>query len=205
MKKAIAILILLTMSLFIFSCGRINKFTELENDEVLYVGPSKRYMNHEDENTVENLLTYTTKTKYELFRSYNNYNTGSVKYGDYYYYWSKTTETDTVSLGKETTKNTYKYSYLTYGENENIVVKTTVTTEKSYDFTGGFIEKDSEIEIDLNGYFSSREDLKEKCVDLYNQLDLNEKKQYFVDTEIPSITQSTKEELSTYFYIEKKK
>ena len=56
MKKAIAILILLTMSLFIFSCGRINKFTELENDEVLYVGPSKRYMNYEDENTVEKLL-----------------------------------------------------------------------------------------------------------------------------------------------------
>ncbi|MBQ4510933.1 MAG: hypothetical protein II984_09425 [Clostridia bacterium] len=205
MKKAIAILILLTMSLFIFSCGRINKFTELENDEVLYVGANRRYMNYEDENTVENLLTYTTKTKYELLRTYNDYNTGSVKYGEYYYYWRKTTETDTVSLGKETTKNTYKYSYLTYGENENIVVKTTVTTEKSYDFNGGFIEKDSEIEIDLNGYFSSREDLKEKCVDLYNQLDLNEKKQYFVDTEIPPITQSTKEELSTYFYIEKKK
>ena len=205
MKKTVAILILLTMSLFIFSCGRINKFTELENDEVLYVGANRRYMNYEDENTVEKLLTYTTKTKYELFRTYNTYNTGSVKYGDYYYYWSKTTETDTVSLGKETTKNTYKYSYLTYGENENIVVKTTVTTEKSYDFTGGFIEKDSEIEIDLNGYFSSREDLKEKCVDLYNQLDLNEKKQYFVDTEIPPITQSTKEEHSTYFYIEKNK
>ena len=205
MKKAIAILILLTMSLFIFSCGRINKFTELENDEVLYVGANRRYMNYEDENTVEKLLTYTTKTKYELLRTYNDYNTNSVKYGEYYYYWSKTTVSDTVSLGKETTKNTYKYSYLTYGENENIVVKTTVTTEKSYDFTGGFIEKDSEIEIDLNGYFSSREDLKEKCVDLYNQLDLNEKKQYFVDTEIPPITQSTKEELSTYFYIEKNK
>ena len=56
MKKAIAILILLTMSLFIFSCGRINKFTELENDEVLYVGANRRYMNYEDENTVEKLL-----------------------------------------------------------------------------------------------------------------------------------------------------
>ena len=114
------------------------------------------------------------------------------------------TETDTAQLGNVTIKNTYKYSYLPYGENENVVVKTTVTTEKSYDFVGGFIERDSIIELDLNGYFSDRADLKEKCLDLYNLLDLEEKKQYFVDTEIPPITQSTSEEFSTYFYIEKK-
>lgn len=89
MKKAIAILILLTMTAFLFACGdsgRISTFADLKNDEVLYVGSTKRYMNYEDENTTEVTLSYIAKTKYELFRSSSNYNTNSVKYDGYYYY-----------------------------------------------------------------------------------------------------------------------
>lgn len=207
MKKTLAILILLTMSLFMFACsnngGTTNKFIEFKDDEVLYVGSNMQFMNYEDEVETVRTLTYTKKTTYELRRTYY-LDSNSVEYNGYYYYWTRSTVSDEEELGKMITKYTYEYSYLPYGSEEDLIVKTKVTEEKSFDFEGGWIEKKVENEFQLNNYFESINDLKQKCPKLYEKLDLKENNKFYIDTDVPTITASSNETYTTYYYIEKK-
>jgi len=207
--KKIAILLICLFSIFSFAaCGggkETEEFQKLELGQTLFVGNNNMFKNYIDAEATKEYLSYEKSVTYTLNRTNFNGGTSYVPYNGYYYYWSSpTTITDQELLGIKTIYTSYKYSYLPYGQNnENIVVKTTITVETNFDFVGGFITKERECITKLNNYFESIDDMKAKCPDLLAKIDLEESKQYYVDTTLPAISSSSRQTFtSTYFYFE---
>lgn len=206
MKKLLLIFIALAMSFSIVACGSHKEFVELGADKVLVIGNTgERFMNHISENETVSTLTYALSVTHTLHRSSYSYSTNGsyVQHDGYYYYWDTETQYETEELGKKTTKNTFTYSYLPYGDDENIAVKTTVLTEVSYDYSGGWIEKNVNVSTDLNGYFSSFAILKAACPELAEMIDVSTTRKYYVDVTTPKSIYNDETYYNTYYYIEK--
>ena len=208
MKKIIAFLMCVIL---LFACVGCNKgdnvaeLSELSANQVLVVG-SKVFRNYIDEEEEEDVyLEYVSDITYTLKRSsYNNYDESYVLYNGYYYYWSINESKIQSKIGTKKVTNTYKYSYLALGaDNQNVLVKTTQKTVLEYSYSGGIIEKPFELYTYLNNYFTSLTDLKEKCIELYNKLDQSPTKKYHVSAnDITEITYNVKT-YNNYFYIER--
>ena len=210
--KKIAVLLLATIMLMsLISCGADdpvpnNTFISLSNDEILYIGQnSGRFMNYEDENVTIDKLNYVYAEEYTLWRSYSPSSYYDyVEYEGYYYYWNKYTTNENVELGERTTTTNYSYSYLPYLENEGVDIKVTAKTTVSFDYEGGWIEKDVTVDIDLNGYFESFEALKTACPELAKKIDTTTTRKYYVDVTIPDNIATEHNFYDKYYYIEKK-
>jgi len=191
--------------------GRVNEFIPLGNGESLNIGLNESYTNWTDEETVEVYMDYVAYVTYSLNRvywpSYNgpvpdNYflaSTGS----SYYFYWSVETVEETQLLGNKTAKTEYTYSYLPYNEDNSIVVRTNAVTTYSYDYQGGFIEKEIEYIIDLNGYFISFDEVKESYPELANAAYTgNTSDKYYVKIDnSKDVYTDTNNFTNTYYYI----
>ena len=212
MKKFLLICLALSMVLCLGACtssatSSKNKFVALEDDEILVVGSaSKPFMNYENEQETIRTLSYTVSVTYTLQRSYHDYGyqNDAVLYNNYYYYWSVDTQSATQELGTETVKKVYQYFYLPYGESENVVVKSVVRTQVSYDYDGGWVEKDVKVNTDLGGYFATFESLKAQCPELAEKIDVNTTRKYYVDTTTPDHVSTDEKFYDSYYYIEEK-
>lgn len=210
MKKLLAFLLAVTMTFCFAACAMSdtssssNRLVFLDDNEVLNVG-NRSFMNYEDENETIQTLTYVNSVTYTLNRSYYENSSDSVYYGGYYYYWTTANSSETLTLGKATTKTVYTYAYLPYGENEKILVKSTVATKTSYDYDGGWIEKPVAVETVLNGYFTSFTKLASACPELAQKVnEAATAKKYYIDVSTPDTISSSENFYDTYFYIEKK-
>ena len=205
MKKLIVILLCLC-SLFTFAaCGsNTNKFVELADNQTLFI-ENNMFKNYSETVTTSQFLTYEASAVYNLHRLTYSV-TDSVLYEGYYYYWDKNVTTDELYLGTATTTYTCKYTYLEYGINkENIVVKSTLTKEISYDYEGGcFKTMPIVCAINMNGYFTSSFDtLKTTCLELAKKIDDSTSKKYYIDTTTPpEVTTNKQAYTSTYYYFE---
>ena len=207
MKRIILVLVAIIMCFSLMSCGGFNNtntFIPLKDNEVLNVGGnSVQYMNYQDEREEVQTLTYNIEVTYNLLRS--SYSSSDyIYYNGYYYYWSMTTKSESEELGKKTTKYTYTYSYLPYGEDENVVVKSKVYAQTTYDYKGGWVERETKVTINLNGYFSTFDVLNEKCPELAKKVDKNTVRQYYIDVITPDSVNTTTEKYTTFYYIEEK-
>ena len=171
MKKLLTLFLVAILAFCLVACNDStptskNQFISLKDNEVLVVGNSAgRFMNYESSTEEVKTLTHTLSVEYTLNRSSYSYSEDYVYYDGYYYHWSTSSKTETETLGTATTKTVYSRSYLPYGENENILVRTTVYTNTTYSYKGGWVNKDVTVDTDLRGYFSSLSDLEEKCPD----------------------------------------
>ena len=209
MKKTILLLLLTAILLSFASCSMsndppINKFIELKNNETLYIGETQeQFMNYENVVETVETLTYPIAVTYTLQRS-SVETPNSVSYKNQYYYWEEVAQTTTQTLGKSTETTTYKFSYLPYGENENVAIKATVYTSVSYDYEGGWIEKDVAVTCNLNGFFASTSTLQQACPALAEKINLRTTRQYYVDTTTPDNIWTEQEFYDSYYYIEEK-
>ena len=83
------------------------------------------------------------------------------------------------------------------------MLKTTAVTSYSCDYEGGFVDKDITYAIDLNGYFTSFEELAAEYPDLANYAYTgNTSDKYYVDTTTPTkTTTESRSYTDTYYYI----
>ena len=208
-EKTLLLLLTVIMIFTLVSCNSKkmetkNKFTRLGDAEILTIGTTgTRFMNYEKETVTVKELTYTLAVTYTLHKATYDYGE-SVLYGGYYYYWTTSNQTETQELGKQTTKKTYIYEYLPYKENENVAVKTNVLTKVSFDYEGGWIEKNVDVTTILNGYFDSFEALKLACPQIAELIDTKPTRKYYVDVTVPDNLVSSEEFYDSYYYIEEK-
>jgi hypothetical protein len=161
-------------------------------------------MNYENETVTDKYVTYTNSVTYTLRRSYSSSATNSVYYNGYYYYWDTQSTSQEKKLGKQTVTTVYSYQYLPYGENEEILVKSTVYTHTAFDYDGGWLDFSREVKTNLSNLFESFDDLEKKCPDLAKLIDTSTTQKIFVDIVVPDVTTSQETYYSTYYYIEEK-
>lgn len=203
-KKGFLVLIL---SVSLFSCNNslTRNYVDLNKGEVLIVKNNDiRYTNTTVSITSDVVITYDVKRDYTLNKSYDRY-PNSVLYNGYYYYWTKEITTDKMVVGQSTTTVDKIYSYLPIGEdNLGLSVKTQTTTTNNYSFDSQWISTPN-VEISTHIFdFNSLVDIKEKCPDLYNQVDLERtQKQYISGKSTKSVSVNFQDYQSSYYYIEK--
>lgn len=204
-KKGFLVLIL---SVSLFSCNNslTRNYVDLNKDEVLIVKNNDiRYTNTTVSITSDVVITYDVKRDYTLNRSSSDRYSNSVLYNGYYYYWTKEITTDKMVVGQSTTTVDKIYSYLPIGEdNLGLSVKTQTTTTTNYSFDSQWISTPN-VEISTHIFdFNSLVDIKEKCPDLYNQVDLERtQKQYISGKSTKSVSVNFQDYQSSYYYIEK--
>ena len=180
-----------------------NTFVELANDETLFVGNNHFFRNTYNVDTQEVTSNYIVEHQYILYRTTYSSGAGSVYYNGYYYYWQVNDVEDTYLFGNRTTTTTTVYSYLKYGQDENIAVKATTTTVTTYDFESGFVSIPKTFYIQLNGYFTSVDNIETNCPDLYYQVDRNPTQRIYKSARETKTVNSNTNTYNTYFYIEK--
>lgn len=206
MKKLLALLLCLLSCFGLVACKGEggNSLVSLGKDETLVVG-EKKFVNVTDTTTQHSTLVYISRKEYVLHRSASSVGlTDFVEYSDKFYYWGIEKEYDEQLLGTETIVSTITYSYLPFGQDyENILVKKTVETAKSFDHKGGEIEIKPDVKFVLNGYFSSIDTLRASCIELYNLLGDYETENYYIDVTAPDETTVSYEQFTdTYYYFE---
>ncbi len=215
MKKFFMLLLGLISCLCLLGCDKENgdanlvergarEFTELGKNQTLVVGRNK-YINTTDTTVEEKVLEYVSEQKYVLKRQSSNYSLPSNDYVMYlgaYYYWTVDSVIEEEILGDETTTKTITYSYIEFAEkDENILVKKTVETSKTYSYASAYITKPIKLEFELNGYFDSLSHLEEECPDLLKGINMNSTKKYYVDASSPTIkTFEYSQYTDTYYY-----
>lgn len=225
MKKLVSLFLVLFMclsiSIMLVACSSknsnsnnretgANELIALSKDATLHIGTSVAITNSILENTTDMYLTYTSHITYSLSLDYlysnedipDNY--FQVSEGSrYYYHWDIYKVTDQALLGKRTEKTECTSSYLPYGDGESIMVKTTAVTSYLYDYNGGFVEKDITYDVDLNGYFTTFEELAIAYPDLAKYAYTgNTSDKYYVDTNTPTrTTTESRSYTDTYYYI----
>ena len=178
-----------------------NSFIELKDNEVLYIGNGNYYRNSVVEDLTETSIYYNIQTDYVLHRS--SFNTsGSVYYNGYYYYWTSTSFDDTYIVGYKKTTITTIYSYLKYGQQENIVVRTKTKREVTYDYYSGMHTFRRDWSANLNGYFDTIIDMRDLCPDLYLLINTSDYQKIYVSATETKTYSSSNYTYNTYFYIE---
>jgi len=208
MKKriiTIALLCLLLPCVFMLSaCSEENfaTFTDLAKDQTLNIGLDTKLKNVQDTSVDRYYIEHRKSIDVILHRSSYQQNENYVGYNGYYYYW--TTDnliTDNLELGDMTTKTTITYSYLVFGKDKtDITVKTTVKQEVSYSFATGEYETNCSVSYDLNGYFSSIDDLKTKVPTLADKIPANEIDKHYIKVPKTTYQYDAQTYNDTYFY-----
>lgn len=205
MNKKIILLPLLVLA--ISGCSnnsnKGNDFTPLKNNETLYVGGQAMFRNNyvSDEHTT--VISYIAEQNYTLNRSTYNQGNNFVYYNNYYYYWNINTINDTSIVGTRTVSINTTYSYLKYGKEENIAVRTKTETVTSYNYKSGYKTFNRAYNIQLNNYFASTNALMENCPELYAQVDTSTKTKVYVSTNTAPQISTNINVYNTYYYIEK--
>ncbi len=209
MKKFICFLLLAITILPLFSCTNDietnNTFTRLKDNEVLTANNS-RYMNLETETETIQELEYIISVSYTLYRSsYSPSSTNtSIYYNGYYYYWIASSITEKEQLGLQTVKSTTVYEYLPLVESESVVIRSITKTETTFDYKGGWIEKDVEVKTNLSGFFSSFDILKTDCPELAELIDTDNTRKYYIDVTVPDNITYNSHQINSYYYIDKR-
>ncbi len=211
MKKTLSIVLLLLLSVsMLFSCGRTtttkNQLTALNDNELLYVdGRALPFVNASNKTETITNLSYTESVTYTLSRTaYSGYS-NSILYDGYYYYWSTNENTVSEKIGTKTTETTTLYSYMPYAQDISVVVKAENFIKASYDYEGGWITKHADISYNLGSYFTDINDLKTKSLDLYNLINHETERKYYIDTKSNNeYISSSVNTYNGYFYIEKR-
>ncbi len=205
MKKIIAVIFCVILSVFAISCKDIAKFTDLKNNETLYVGQNILENYDDGSVTTDSYLTYVKSRTYTLSRSsYNGY-TDSVYYNGYYYYLSYDETTGQELLGTKTISTRYYYSYLISGNGEMITVKKTTVTTYTYSYDTKTIEKPCNYTLNLSGYFTVNS-FKTALPSLWEKVNTSTTELYQINAETrinTSINRSSYKD--THFYVEKKR
>lgn len=209
MKKIIICLLCLVCIFSLTACGDedanpVKEFSPI-GENTLFVGNSEQFVNYKDTQEESKYLSYIANATYTLYRSYyQNSNESAVLIDGYYYYWETNLTYDELYLGKCTTTTTITHSYYTFGEeNVNIVVKTKKEIEKVYNYQGGIKNLLFAYTINLNGYFTSFNELTQASSLLASKIDCTGKKQYYVDATYPtSTTYNVRTFTGTFFYFE---
>ena len=189
------------------STPAIPTFTELENGKTLYVydatSTPHKFYNYEDSNSIPQFLPYEREVTYSLYRT-DTYRPNAVLYNGYYYSWEKQgVVTDYVELGNKTVTESYVYSYLPYGDGNNIAVKCTITTKTVCDYEDSILKKDCKVTTYLNGYFDSMEKLEELCPQLAQRIEGANVAELRVDATTPSyVTYNTNTYMDVFYTIE---
>ena len=178
-----------------------NSFIDLKKKQSLFVGADNSFVNSEITTTTESSLTYTLSVAYTLRRA-TYFVENSVSYQSYYYYWEVGEVTDNQILGNKTVTTSTTYSYLPYGEDENIMVKAKTEVKTEYSYKGGWVEKSFAYQTNLNGYFSSFSTLENFCPELADNIDTSGTKKYYIDVTTPTATYINVEDFkATYYYL----
>jgi len=199
-KNHFVLLAVLTTILAGCSSSTYRSYQDLPNNKVLTVGGTK-LLNYSDVNTTPVNLSYTFSVGYTLSRYLYNPGSGDiVQYNNYYYLWTVSATAEQEELGNKTTSTDYKYAYLVYSENEALSVKTTISTETSYNFNGGWIIKNFDFTTELNGYFASFSALKAAVPELAAKIDVSGTKKYYVDVTTPKTVATSYQQYTTFYY-----
>ncbi len=215
MKRILAALLLISVVICFSSCmsnnsseNKANQLIELPKDATLHIGNSVAITNTIHTTTEDVYLEYVSNVTYSLRRVYkygsvpDNYFQESAE-SRYYYYWDVSTTNEQMLLGQRTSTIENIYSYLPYADGESVMVKLTTKTSNSYTYTSAFIDKEITYNIDLNGYFSSIEDVKLALPDLANWAHVgNTSDRYYVNTDTSTkVASSTNTYTNTYYFI----
>ena len=224
MKKKILIFLLVFCFLFpcvSMLCGCKNNdkkslapsFSLLQRGQTLNIGTSNKFTNYQTTTTKDYYLTYTksaTATLYRHSSSYYNYYNGTSNYSNtmtfpffydgMYYRWEITEVTDNMLMGSKTETKIVTYEYLIFGEDKNIVVRTTTQNETTYNFSVRECNIPCNMTYNLSGYFSSIEDLKEKAQYIYDGLTVQEYNKYYIEEPKTNYTYNESTYNDTYFY-----
>jgi uncharacterized protein YcfL len=205
MKKIITSILLFTLMIFLFGCSNtsLREYKNLSSEQVLVLTTGERYANNTTMVESESYLTKVIARTYTLYRSFNQTGaTGEVQYQNYWYRINVIQTTDQELLGKQIiTVDTY-YAYLIYTENESLSVKKTTVTQTSFDYNGGWIEREYQKVINLNSYFANEAALSSAIPELATQIDSDNIEKYYVDITSPTITAVTYQQINTFYYFD---
>ena len=210
MKKVVSLSMAILSLLMVTGCEKEgikskqgNEFIALGNDETLCVGAADKYKNVYDSKAEEAYLEYPACVTYTLRRSSFNDSTNAVSYGGYYYSWSVSQAYDSFYLGHKTTISNVLYSYIKYGKDEDLILKTHTETVTKYDYESGIRELPREYILNLGNYFASEQELRNNCLDLYKNLDTSTTQKIYVAATERTTTNVNVQRFNTYWYIEK--
>ncbi|MDY0276771.1 MAG: hypothetical protein RBQ97_01665 [Acholeplasma sp.] len=183
MKKIFLLLSLAGLGVLMVGCTKKGprEYTELAKDKVIVLADGTRYVNTVVEDTQEYYLQKVEKRTYTLIR--NNVEQGlqaEFKHGEYWYHLETSDIHTSELLGNHTVKVETVYSYVIYTKDESISIKVRTERNPSFDFTGGWLEREYKKEVKLNGYFTSESALIEAIPNFKDLIKSSEK--YFVDT-----------------------
>ena len=185
-----------------------NRPIELKDTEILrFQGGALPLMNTEVTTETVSTLEYVTSATYTLKRTSSYYSlSGSyVYYNDYYYYWDSNIQTETVELGTKTTTRTINYSYIPYQEDRGVLIIQKTAYKTSYDYSGGWIEKDVDVTVNVNrGYFKSFEELTNLCPELAALIDVSTPRKYYIDVTTPDSITYEEQLYDSFYYVESK-
>ena len=206
MKKIIALLLTTLLMFCAVGCGKsdtgASPFIELTADQTLFIGTDDILRNFDDERETEEYLEYISNITYTLNRSYYQ-QSDSVEYAGWYYYWNISETTSKTKIGTKKVTYQYRFSYLPLGaDNLNVLVKKIIKTITEYSYSGGMINKPYELTVNLNGYFTSQDAMKNSCVELYNKVERSGTRKYNVSV-VDTVDYSyTINNYNSYYYIE---
>lgn len=176
-------------------------FCLLQKGQTLNIGSSIKLKNNKDSITEKYYIRYPVSANVVLQRSMYNNGSNYVQHEGYYYFWQTSTTYDNFLVGNKTVETSTIYSYLIYGtDDSNIVVKSSTSVETGYDFSAKQIELPCEINYNLNGFFSSIENLKETVPVLYDKLTVTESNKYYIENPRTSYSYTENTYKDTYFY-----
>lgn len=176
MKKRNLILSCLLCGCLVAGCSKndieenYRTYQKLSKDMVLDVGGEKFSNTAETIDTREH-VDYLKNKIYRLNRDTYRV-TNSVAYNGYYYYWSVENVYESLLLGTKTVTTTKDISYIIYGEEENISVKTKITETTKYSYESTILEKNFSSTFDFNGYFASLDEIKQLCPELLDGVEI---------------------------------
>lgn len=180
----------------------VPKFCLLQQGQTLNVGTSNKFTNSQYTTTENYYLEYVKSATATLYIKSSIYETGpTFYYNGQHYCWSIRDEnTENLLLGNKIETITTTYEYLTYGENKNVIIRKTIKTDTSYDFSMGEYEKPCQITYNLGGFFESIQDLKEKAPHIYEGLIVSKNNKYYIEEPKTTYSYSENDYQNTYFY-----
>lgn len=176
-------------------------YQDIPTNMVLDVG-GKKFSNTYESIDTKVYMDYISAKIHTLHRS--SYETSnSVYHNGYYYYWQSENVYDSLLLGTKTETITKDYSYIIYGEDTNISIKSKTTVITKYSYESTILEKEFTSTFDLNGYFESIDALKQDCPKLLENIEIKGKNVYPVSAKAKTEIFYEDNNYSQFYYFEK--
>lgn len=205
MKKVFVSVLLLSLVVCLVGCSNRNfrEYKELPKDKVLVLANGDRMANNTTTVISQSYLTKAVSRNYTLLRSsFKTGAVGEVQYQNYWYRINVTQVTDQELLGKQTVTVNTSYAYLIYTEDESLSVKTTIVTSTSFDYKGGWVEREYEKIVNLNDYFATETELYSAIPEFRSQIDSDNIEKYYLDITVPTTTETNYQQINTFYYFD---